>query len=91
MVFVDGIAVIVGVGTGVLGRSNGVVGRGNSVGGPCSGVSGQGNRVSFGVLRHRVPRIREMPIVELGNFLAFGGHIFPGAKMTYMKYNRAIT
>jgi hypothetical protein len=69
MLFVAGIpVVVVAVGAGVIGGGNGVVGRGNGVGGPCSGVSGQGNSVSDGVLRHRVPRIREMPIVELGDF-----------------------
>jgi hypothetical protein len=88
-----GFAVVVRVGNGLIGRGNGVdgpgngvIGRGNGVSGPGSGVSGQGNGVGNGVgnsvLRHRVPCIREMPIVELGDFMAFGGHIFPGAEMT---------
>jgi hypothetical protein len=69
---------VIGRGTGVIGRGNGVVGPGNGVSGPGNGVSGQGN----GVLQHGVPFIRETPSVELCEFLTFGNHIFPGAKMT---------
>jgi hypothetical protein len=87
MVLEAGVAVIgvVTVGNGVIGRGNDVIGRGNSVVGPGNGVSGPSNGVSSpgnGVLRHGVPFIRQMPSVEFCEFLTFGSHIFPGAKMT---------